>query len=294
MARKQDLVILGFLVGLLVVFALLLGFLLRSREVEVVSEGGGGERVGLVELRGVIVNAEPIVRQLERFRKDRGIRAVVLRIDSPGGGVAASQEIYQAARRVRESGKPIVCSMGSVAASGGYYVALGCSKIVANPGTTTGSIGVIAEIPNFQKLLARLGIEVSVVKSGQHKDIGSPYRQMTEDERKLLQEWIDDAYNQFVQVVAAERSLDEGRLRELADGRVFTGRQAYQLGLVDTLGTFADAVGLAAKLAGIRGEPRLVRIPPRRLGWLELLLGSLGSVRELARPWPRLKYQWAG
>ncbi|MDZ7372561.1 MAG: signal peptide peptidase SppA [candidate division KSB1 bacterium] len=293
MARKQDIRILAFLGGLLVLAAVLFTVLLRGRDLEVVA-GEGSERVALVELRGVIVNSEPIVRQLERFRKDRRVRAIVLRVDSPGGGVAASQEIYEAVRRVREGGKPIVCSMGSVAASGGYYVALGCKKIVANPGTTTGSIGVIAEIPNVQRLLSRLGIEVSVVKSGRHKDIGSPYREMTDDERRLLQEWIDDAYHQFVTVVATERSLDSTRLRELADGRVFTGRQAYQLGLVDTLGTLGDAIRLAADLAGIRGEPRVVRIPTRRLGCLELLLGGARSLQELAEPWPRLKYQWSG
>ncbi len=293
MARRQDLGILIFLVVLLGAAAVAFGLLFRGQEFEEVI-GGRGERVGLVEVRGLISQAEPVVRQLERFRKDRRVRAIVLRVDSPGGGVAASQEIYEAVRRIREKGKTIVCSMGSVAASGGYYVALGCEKIVANPGTTTGSIGVIAEIPNVRRLLRRLGIEISVIKSGRYKDAGSPFRDMTEDERRLLQAWIDDAYEQFLNVVSTERGIDREKLRGIADGRVFTGKQAYELGLVDTLGTLRDAVKIAAELAGIRGEPRLVRIPRRKLGLWELLFGGVRSLLDWVYGAPQLKYQWAG
>ncbi len=293
MAKKQDLTILLFLFVLLVVAAVAVAWLLgRGEQEEVI--GGRGERVGLVEVRGVIVESEPVVRQLERFRKDRSVRAVVLRVDSPGGGVAASQEIYQEVRRVRDSGKPIVCSMGSVAASGGYYIAVGCNKIVANPGTTTGSIGVIAEIPRVDRLLDRLGVEIAVVKSGRYKDIGSPYREMTPDERRLLQEWIDDAYDQFLHTVSEERGIPVDSLRPVADGRVFTGRQAMKLGLVDTLGTLRDAARLAARLAGSLEEPKLVRPVTRRISLWDVLFGKVKSLRELARPWPKLKYQWAG
>ncbi len=293
MAKKQDLTILLFLFVLLVVAAVAVAWLLgRGEQEEVI--GGRGERVGLVEVRGVIVESEPVVRQLERFRKDRSVRAVILRVDSPGGGVAASQEIYQEVCRVRDSGKPIVCSMGSVAASGGYYIAVGCNKIVANPGTTTGSIGVIAEIPRVDRLLDRLGVEIAVVKSGRYKDIGSPYREMTPDERRLLQEWIDDAYDQFLHTVSEERGIPVDSLRPVADGRVFTGRQAMKLGLVDTLGTLRDAARLAARLAGSLEEPKLVRPVTRRISLWDVLFGKVKSLRELARPWPKLKYQWAG
>ncbi len=293
MAKKQDLTILLFLIGLLVVAALAVTWILgRGEQEEVI--GGRGERVGLVEVRGVIVEAEPIVRQLERFRRDRGIRAIVLRVDSPGGGVAASQEIYEEVRRVRDSGKPVVCSMGSVAASGGYYIAVGFDKIVANPGTTTGSIGVIAEIPRVDRLLKRLGVEIAVVKSGRYKDIGSPYREMTPDERRLLQEWIDDAYDQFLHTVSRERDIPVDSLRPVADGRVFTGRQAMKLGLVDTLGTLRDAARLAGKLAGLREEPKLVRPVTRRISVWDVLFGKVQGLRDLVRPWPKLKYQWAG
>ena len=291
--KKQDLTVLLLLVVLLVVAAVAVAWLLRGGEQEEVISGTG-VRVGLVEVKGVIVESEPIVRRLERFRKDRRIRAIVLRVDSPGGGVAASQEVYEEVRRVREWGKPIVCSMGSVAASGGYYIAVGCNKIVANPGTTTGSIGVIAEIPRVDRLLKRLGIEIAVIKSGRYKDIGSPYREMKPDERRLLKEWIDDAYDQFLHTVSKERGIPADSLRPVADGRVFTGRQAMKLGLVDTLGTLRDAARLAAKLAGSNREPSLVRPVTRRVGLWQVLFGKVHSLREFVRPWPKLKYQWAG
>ncbi len=255
MAKKEDKILAAAVAGVFIVAALILaGALSRMNSV-----GASGARVGVVEVSGVITSSQGIVRQLEAFRKQSAIKAVVVRIESPGGGIAASQEIYEHVRRVRELGKPVIASMGSVAASGGYYVALGADTIMANPGTTTGSIGVIAEFPTFAKLLDKIGVEMTVVKSGRFKDTGSPYRAPRADELAYLQSWIDDGYEQFVQTVARERGMEVESVRRLADGRVYSGRQALNFGLIDTLGTFQDAVNLAAEAAGIKGEPKVIR-----------------------------------
>ncbi|MDZ7294378.1 MAG: signal peptide peptidase SppA [candidate division KSB1 bacterium] len=250
-----------------------------------------GPKVALVELTGTIVDARPVVRQLKQFRQDGSVRAIVLRIESPGGGVAASQEIHDEVRKTRESGKVIVASMGSVAASGGYYVAVPATRIMANPGTTTGSIGVVAELPNIRRLLDKLGIDFTVIKSGKFKDTGSPYRGLTEAERAYLQQWVDDAFAQFVDAVAEGRRMERARVLELADGRVFTGLQALRSGLVDTLGTFEDAIRLAADLAGIKGEPRLVRQERRGLRLIDLLFQNVRQLIEAVDRSPRLSYK---
>lgn len=264
---------------------------LRTATGEGVGLPSFGSKVAVVELTGTIVDSRPIVRQLKQYRRDGSVRAIVLRIESPGGGVAASQEIYQEVKRTRASGKVIVASMGSVAASGGYYVAVGATKIMANPGTTTGSIGVVAEIPNIRRLLDKIGIDFAVIKSGRFKDTGSPYRGLTEAERAYLQQWVDDAFVQFVDAVAEGRGMERAKVLELADGRVFTGLQAMRSGLVDTLGTYEDAVRLAANLAGIRGEPRIVRQQRRRFGLIDLLFQQVRMVVEALEHWPRLSYK---
>lgn len=263
--------------------------------------GAGGEAMGLpsfgakvavVELTGTIVDPRPVVRQLKQYRRDGSIKAIVLRIESPGGGVAASQEIYEEVKKTRQAGKVIVASLGSVAASGGYYVAVGATRIMANPGTTTGSIGVIAEIPNIRRLLDKLGIGFTVIKSGKFKDTGSPYRELTEAERAYLQQWVDDAFAQFVDAVSEGRKMERAQVLGLADGRVFTGLQAVRSGLVDTLGTFEDALRLAAGLAGIKGEPRIVR-QERRLRLIDLLFQNARLFIEALERWPRLSYKVA-
>lgn len=258
-------------------------------------EGAGfpafGPKVAVVELTGTIIDARPVVRQLKQYRRDGSVRAIVLRIESPGGGVAASQEIHDEVRKTRMAGKVIVASMGSVAASGGYYVAVPATRIMANPGTTTGSIGVVAEIPNIRRLLDKIGIDFTVIKSGKFKDTGSPYRGLTEAERAYLQQWVDDAFAQFVDAVAEGRRMDRARVLELADGRVFTGLQALRSGLVDTLGTFEDAVRLAADLAGIKGEPRIVRQERRGLRLIDLLFQNVRQLVEAVERCPRLSYK---
>jgi len=293
MARKQDWIIGGVIlaaVALMFIVFVVLVFTLSTRSN--VGLGSTGDKVAVIELNGIISSSRDMVRQFKRFGEDRGIKAIVFRINSPGGGIAASQEIYEHVRRVRDEGKPVVASMGSVAASGGYYVALGADTIMANPGTTTGSIGVIAEIPNFSGLLEKIGVSFNIIKSGKFKDLGTPYRDMTDEEREQLQDWIDSGYDQFVRVVAEERGMEGERVRQLADGRVYTGEQALELALIDTLGTFEDAVQLAADMAGIKGEPRLVRAKQRKVTLFDLLTSDLRILFcETFGPWPRAKYQ---
>ncbi|NOX24968.1 MAG: signal peptide peptidase SppA [Deltaproteobacteria bacterium] len=214
--------------------------------------------IGVVTLRGVILQAKEPIAQLTAFRNNANIKAVIVRIDSPGGAVGASQEIYAEIKRTARA-KPVVASMESVAASGGYYAALGASKIVADPGTITGSIGVIIKFANLQKLFKKIGYQPEVIKSGSHKDIGSTAREMTKEERQLLQAVTDNIHEQFIRAVAGSRHLKIAQVKKIADGRVLTGEQALKLGLLDQLGNFTDAVQLAAKLAGIpSAQPNLV------------------------------------
>ncbi|TLY17970.1 MAG: signal peptide peptidase SppA [Nitrospirae bacterium] len=248
-------------------------------------ELSGEDRIALVRVEGVILDAQQTVGELKRFADNPSVKAIVLRIDSPGGGVVPSQEIYDAVKRVRnKNNKMVVASMGTVAASGGYYIAAATDRIIANPGTLTGSIGVIMELANLEGLLKKIGVESLVVKSGQYKDIGSPLRKMSEGERRILQSVMDDVHRQFILAVAEGRSLDEAEVQPLADGRIFTGRQAREMKLVDELGDLDDAIRLAADLAGIEGEPKVVE-PRKRFSireWLESrLFGAL----------PRLDFQ---
>jgi protease IV len=231
--------------------------------------GPSGDRVALVRLHGVIVDSRRMVKQLEHFANDSRVKAIVIRIDSPGGGVAASQEIYEEVKRLRdEKGKTVVVSMGSVAASGGYYVACGANHVFANPGTITGSIGVIVEWYNYAELLEWAHLKPEVIKSGALKDIGTPDRPMTEFERQQMQGLVDRLYNQFLTVVVAARSgkkdLTAERIRELSDGRVFAGDQAFEMGLVDELGDERAAILYAARAVSIEGEPNVVEPPAER------------------------------
>jgi protease-4 len=251
-----------------------------------------GRRVGLVEIEGVILDSKRAVEQLERFEDDASIAAVILRIDSPGGGVAASQEIYEAAKRVRASGKFVVASMGSVAASGGYYIACAADTIMANPGTTTGSIGVIMEMMNATELLNKIGVRFDVIKSGRYKDSGSPFRPMTEEDRKYFQRYVDDAYAQFVEVVATERELEKSEVLKLADGRVFTGQQALAMGLIDLTGTYQEALALAAEMSNIEGRPHVVTPRKRKVTIWDILFGDLEQHLIRLQTLPVLRYQW--
>jgi protease-4 len=232
---------------------------------------GLGPSVAVVEVSGVIRDAEQLCESLAGLRKDEQVVAVVMRIDSPGGGVAPSQELYEEIVRVREV-KPVVASLGNIAASGGYYVAAASNLIVATPGTLTGSIGVIMEFHQVSRLAEKIGIGQDVVKSGRYKDIGDPLRPMTEAERALLQGMVNDVYGQFIDAVASGRGLDAARVRELADGRLYSGAQAKAAGLVDELGGLHTAVRLAWERAGQTGEPRVRKVKgPWRPWWFDLL-----------------------
>lgn len=234
-----------------------------------------GGRVGIVEVKGVIQESDDLVEALKDFERDDGVRAVVVRVESPGGGVAPSQEIYEAIVKVRKV-KPVIASLGGMAASGGYYVASACDSIVANPGTLTGSIGVIMELANFRGLLEKVGVEPEVLKAGAMKDMGSPVRPMTDAERALFQQMLDSVHTQFITAVARGRDMDEERVRKLADGRIFSGEQANAEGLVDALGGLEDAIAMAAERGGITGEPRVTWARPgREPWWLKLVLGNL-------------------
>ncbi len=240
---------------------------------------GFGPSVAVVELTGEIRDADQLVESLVSLRKDASVVAVVLRIDSPGGGVAPSQEIYEEVTRLREA-KPVVASLGNIAASGGYYVAAATSLIVAAPGTLTGSIGVIMDFRQLEGLAEKVGISETVVKSGPYKDIGQPLRPMTDAEKKLLQGMVDDVYEQFVDAVATGRHLDPSRVRTLGDGRLYSGAQAKAEGLVDELGGLNTAVRLAWERGGQTGEPRVRKVKSAwRPWWLDMVGETLAPVR---------------
>jgi protease-4 len=240
----------------------------------------------VVRIEGVISDSREIIEQLDELTDDDGIKAVVLRIDSPGGGVAVSQEIYQAVRKLQIK-KKVIVSMGSVAASGGYLIATAADKIVANPGTITGSISAVIHFANIQELMKKVGVSSSVIKSGKFKDIGSPVREMTAEEKQLIQGLVDDIYDQFVRSVAEDRKIPLKTVMSLADGRIFSGRQALQLKLVDELGGLQDAVLLAGRLAGIEGKPTVVYTAKKKTNFWRYLIEStesaiLGEIRKSA------------
>jgi protease-4 len=254
-----------------------------------------GEKVGVIEVDGVITSSKTTIKHLLEFKKDRSVKAIVLRVDSPGGAVGPSQEIYEEIKKAAAV-KPVVVSMGSVAASGGYYISSPAWRIFANPGTITGSIGVIMEFTNIQKLMGKVGLKSQVVESGEHKDIGSPFRPMTASDRKILQSLINDVYAQFVAAVAKGRKLDVKTVRALADGRIFSGRQALKVGLVDELGDMQDAVRAAGKLAHIQGEPRVVYPTPETPGLFHYLIQETASQlrRGLHEQMAGLQFLWSG
>jgi protease-4 len=252
------------------------------------ASGGGplfGPRVAIVELEGIITDVDDILRDLKSHRENPSVKAVVMRINTPGGVVGPTQELYDAIVKTRQAGKPVVASLGSVAASGGYYVAVACDQIYANPGTLTGSIGVIMQLANFEQLMKKVGVDYVVVKAGQFKDIGNFARVMTPDERRVMQALLDDVHGQFIGAVASGRKLAREDVVRFADGRVFSGVQAKDLHMVDQLGGLEDAVLAAAKLAGIPTPPNVIQ-PKRRFSLVDLLRNQFGGTAAgaLLRP----------
>jgi len=234
------------------------------------------------------------VEQLARLERASRVRAVVVRLDSPGGGVAASQEMYEAIRKLREDGKPVVASLAGVAASGALYVACAADSIVSNPGTLTGSIGVIMSFPNTEELFRKVGVRLEVVKTGKFKDVGSIWRPMTEEERRLLQDVLTNVYDQFIEAIVEGRSLNREDILPYADGRVFTGDQALEYGFVDRLGDLDDAINMAAKMGGLHGRPAIVRKERRRPSFLDLLdqkMNHVGEAAVFSSMGPRVEYR---
>ncbi len=255
---------------IVVITALSLALMLTGR-------GGypAGDKVAVVEIDGIISDPTDVCRELDGHGENKAVKAVVIRINSPGGAVGPSQEIYGCVMRLKKT-KAVVASMGSIAASGGYYAASAANKIVANPGTITGSIGVIVEFVNASELLSKIGLKGYVVKSGRFKDVGSPFRKMEAEETEYLQAVIDGINSQFIKAVAEGRGLKEEDVRAIADGRIFTGEQAKSLGLVDQTGGLSDAIDLGAKLSGIEGRPNVI-YPAKRFGILKALFAESGA-----------------
>lgn len=275
--------------GMTVVFSLFSG-----------SAGSGffssdSDKIGVVELKGVIVSPEKAIQALTSFRKNNQIAAIVLRIDSPGGAVGASQEIFDEVKRTRQT-KPVVASMGSVAASGGYYAALGADKIMASRGTLTGSVGVIIKFANLSEMFKKVGYKSEVIKSGLMKNIGATDRTMTDEERQLIQDIINNVHAQFVRAVSENRALPVEQVRKLADGRIYSGEQALAAGLIDQFGNFNDAVMLAANLGGLEEElPDLVYPAEKNFSLLRFLVGEGTSAifNDTAFSQSILSYEWS-
>lgn len=268
----------SLLLGTGLAVGLLLAFLVTVWVLMAVLEDGslpGGARIAVVEIEGIILDGDQAVRELREHADNPAIKAVVVRVNSPGGVVGPTQEIVSGMERVRKAGKPVVASFGAVAASGGYYVGTAADRIFANPGTLTGSIGVIMQMANVEGLLKKAGVEYVVIKAGAYKDVGNFSRAMTPEERRIMQALLDDVYGQFVAAVVKGRGLDEGTVRTFADGRIYSGQQAHALKMVDELGGFEDAVEAAAKLAGIPGKPKVI-FPRRKFSFSDLLRGQLG------------------
>ncbi|MEW6184456.1 MAG: signal peptide peptidase SppA [Thermodesulfobacteriota bacterium] len=283
MTGKKHPILFGLLIYGLIALALILlwkgsGFFLGKDFDSPLSS-----RIAVVPIRGMIADSKGAVDLLKKYRKDPKVKAIILRIDSPGGGTAASQEIYREVQRT-VSKKKVVASMGNVAASGGYYVALAADKIVANPATLTGSIGVIMELSNIKELLKKIGVNREAVKSGPYKDIGSPVREIKPEERRLLEEVIKNVHQQFIEVVMKGRQLSREKVEAIADGRIFTGQQAKDLGLVDELGSFEDAVDLTKKMVGLSGEVKVIYPEKKRISVWDFLFSALSEEIKASLP----------
>ncbi|MBP2634335.1 MAG: sppA [Firmicutes bacterium] len=279
--RSVVLVLIG-LIGISMLGALFIGPKVKQ------SKLAGRDKIAIIYVDGMIVGGrgqvglfsegggtDALIRQLHAARDDQSVKAIVLRINSPGGTVPASQEVGEELKKVRELGKPVITSMADMAASGGYWLAACTDKIYANPSTITGSLGVYMPYSNWEELYKKIGVRQEKIKSGPHKDILSPDRQLTEEERAIIQVMVDDMYNQFVEVIAEGRHLDQAKVRQLADGRIYTGRQAKEAGLVDELGNMYDAIDGATAMVGIKGKPEIVEYGKQNA--LEALLGAQDS-----------------
>ncbi|SPQ01949.1 Signal peptide peptidase SppA, 36K type [Candidatus Sulfobium mesophilum] len=280
---KKLCLIIGALVLVLVVISLALTLFQKNIPLR--------DKVALIRIEGPILDSKNAVDEIKEHAKDSSIKAIILRVDSPGGAVAPSQEIYSEVKKAAAK-KAVVVSMGAIAASGGYYISCPATRIIANAGTLTGSIGVIMEIPNIEGLLTKIGVKTEVIKSGKNKDIGSAFRAMKPEERELLQGVMDNVHEQFIRAVAEGRKLKIDDVREIADGRIFTGEQALAKGLVNELGTLEDATKIAAKLGGIKEEPEVV-IKKDKVSFIDMLRNNFPKEILKVFPTVQIKYLYS-
>jgi len=283
---------------ILLILVIGLGLIMKAISGSMSSSSGIAftNKVGVIPIIGAIEESTELLKQITTFTKDKSIKAIILRIDSPGGGVGPSQEIYREIMRTREI-KNVIVSMGGTAASGGYYIAAAGNSIVANPGTITGSIGVIMQYYQYRELAEKIGLKMETIKSGEFKDIGNPHRELTEKEREILDAVISDIQSQFVNDVATGRKLAPEKVREIADGRIFTGAMAKKWGLVDQLGNFEDAVELAKNKAGMEGDVNLVYPEKKRLSIFDLIAGEAAESISKAinnSTGTKIEYRWNG
>ncbi|SPD73729.1 Signal peptide peptidase SppA, 36K type [uncultured Desulfobacterium sp.] len=295
MADKKHPILTAVVILLAIGLFLCISMFIVIKMVDPASKLTFSDKIGVIPVDGAILDSRLMLDQLVAFREDNNIKAIIIRINSPGGAVGPSQELYREIQKTIQT-KKVVASLGGVAASGGYYIASAADKIVANPGTLTGSIGVVMEFFRFEDLLNKIGVRLEVLKSGEFKDIGSPHRELTDRDREIISGIIADIQNQFVQAVASGRNLPVEKVNEIADGRVFSGSKAKELDLVDVLGNFNDAVNLAKEIAGIKGDAILVYPKKSRLEiWESFVDGTTQSVaRALQAIKPRLAYEWCG
>ncbi|MDF2875526.1 MAG: sppA [Sporomusa sp.] len=285
MFKRSVVLFLALLIGISMIAALFITPGFKQKKM------GGGDKLAIIYVEGMIIGGrgqvglfsegggtDHLIRQLHAARDDASVKAVVLRINSPGGTVPASQEVGEELKKLRAAGKPVITSMADMAASGGYWLAACTDKIYANPSTITGSLGVYMPYSNWEELYKKIGVRQEKIKSGPHKDILSPDRQLTPEERAIVQDMVDDMYNQFIDVIAEGRHLDPVKVRQLADGRIYTGRQAKEVGLVDELGNMYDAIDGAAAMVGIQGKPEIVEYG--KVSAIEALLGAQNSVNS--------------
>jgi protease-4 len=292
MAMKSHPLLSGCLITVIVVLLFLgvtliaLSFLGKDKLV------AGRDKVGVVEIKGVLTDSKTILKQLDRFQDEANIKAIVVRIDSPGGMVGPAQEILREIEKIKGK-KKIVASLGTVAASGGYYIACGADLIMCNKGTATGSIGVVMQFTNFQTLTKKVGLDFFTLKSGRYKDVGSPFRPMTPEEKEYLQHLLDNIYQQFLSDVSRNRKIPLEKMKTLAEGKVYTGEEAKQVGLVDEFGNVQDAIEKAGRLGGIKGKVEAVYPPKEGFSWWRLLFGDDGEdtlSHLMALPYPQPAY----
>ncbi|MCK4256901.1 signal peptide peptidase SppA [candidate division WOR-3 bacterium] len=267
--RKNIYIIIGVVIFIILLLAIF--------SVSITSRFLTRGNIALIEIEGEIVESKKIIKNLEKVKESPFIKGVVVRLETPGGAVVPCQEIVDEIDILQDEGKIVVASLGTIATSGGYYIASTADRIVSNPGTITGSIGVIMQLPSVEELTKKIGIEMRVIKSREYKDIASPFRKMRKDERELLQDVVNDVYNQFVDEVVNGRGIDKDSILKIADGRIFSGKIAKELGLVDTLGTLNDAIAIAGELAGIKGKPNVITLKERKTPAIFRLFSSIDN-----------------